>query len=280
MSEYNEEQYAVMRTAFLTAYPKIFTNIKNSIEIFSFMKELAIENNFSFSPSQFTNEMSIEIEARYKGVNNILNRYITKDTLIIEVAAGLSPRRIEYSSYNYAEIDLSPIIEIKHEIYKNIYPKFIDDLYSSDIKNIDELKSALKQIMNKKSFKNIIFLSEGLFWYLTKTDIQNITNELKESFKDINWIWITSDCPVNDKVDLNYRNVISNSAKVKKEKTFSDYDDFSNFFKNNEIENSRIKLSELLPYEQLSAAHLFSVREEDALRRIDTYTNIAILKCK
>ena len=37
-NNFNESQYAAMRTAFLTAYPKIFTDIDYSIDIFSNMK--------------------------------------------------------------------------------------------------------------------------------------------------------------------------------------------------------------------------------------------------
>ena len=34
INNYNEIQYATMRTALLTAFPKIFTNIEFSTEIF------------------------------------------------------------------------------------------------------------------------------------------------------------------------------------------------------------------------------------------------------
>lgn len=118
-ANYSEQQINIMRTAFLTAYPKIFTDIDYSVEIFSHMKDLAVNNGFSFQPNQFSNAMTLEIEARYKAINNYLNKIIDKDTLVIEIAAGLSPRRLQYKNYDYEELDLKPIIDIKKNIYSS-----------------------------------------------------------------------------------------------------------------------------------------------------------------
>ena len=129
-----------MRTAFLTAFPKIFTDIEFSTDIFINMKQLSIKNGFSFSPNHFSNEMSVEIEARYKSLDRVLDKYITKDTLIIEIAAGLSPRHLQYRNKNYYELDFNPIIEIKKNIYTSMgYEVLNNFLYGLDITNISKL---------------------------------------------------------------------------------------------------------------------------------------------
>lgn len=55
--KFGEAQYGAIRTSFLTAFPKIFTDIDFSIEIFSKMKNLATKKGFAFLPSMFSNEM-------------------------------------------------------------------------------------------------------------------------------------------------------------------------------------------------------------------------------
>lgn len=104
-----------------------------------------------------------------------------------------------------------------------------------------------------------------------------MTNVIIESLKDLNWIWITSDCPTKDKNNAEYRNTIANSAKVNRG-TFADYEDFSKFFEQLGLSNKRIKLSELVAFKNLSSAKLFSLTNEETTRRIDTYTDISILK--
>lgn len=93
----------------------------------------------------------------------------------------------------------------------------------------------------------------------------------------MDWIWITSDCPPQDNNEAEYRNIISNSAKVKKGGTFLDYDDFSTFFKELGLNNTRYKLSDFLEYKDLTSAQLLSFEENETIKRINTYTDISIL---
>jgi len=276
--QFTDEQLKSMRTAFLTAYPKIFTNIKYSTEIFSYTKELALKHNFSFLPNMFNNEMSIEIEARHKATSKVLAKHITSDTLIIEIASGMSPRNLEFENENYLEIDFEPIISIKKAIYKAFgKEKLTNNLYGIDLTNINELKKFLSNIIKQRHFKQIIIVSEGLFWYLTKEQISNLTQTFIDSFTDIDWIWITADCPTEELSEESYRKVISNSANVKRG-TFENYEDFSNFFKNLGLNNTKFYMSKLLKYNDLSSAKLFSVDRINTMKRIDNYTKIAKLE--
>lgn len=239
---YNEAQYGAMRTAFLTAFPKIFTDIDYSTQIFDKMKELSIKKGFSFLPTHFTNEMAIEIESRHKALNGALSKHISKGCLVIEIAAGLSPRHLQYKDYDYVEIDFKPVIDIKKAIYKSMGYNFNDMLFDADVTDTSRLKEIFSKVLNKKSYKKIIVVNEGLFWYITKENISNMTKQFINSFEKTDWLWITSDCPTIDKNTSEYRNVIANSAKVKRGKTFDDYADFTDLFKQLGLSNKQYKL--------------------------------------
>lgn len=279
-NSYNEMQYGTMRTAFLTAFPKIFTNIEFSTDIFSNMKELAMKKGFSFLPNHFSNEMSVEIEARHKSLNKALDKYITKDTLVIEIAAGLSPRHLQYKDYDYYELDFEPVIDIKKDIYLAMgYENLNNSLYGVDITNIELFHNCLNEIINIKQHSKIIIINEGLFWYLTKEQIKEITDELCTSLLNTDWIWITSDCPTKEKSEAEYRNIISDSAKVKRG-TFLDYSDFTDFFYEIGLSNDRFKLSDFLNYQDISSAKFLSFKESETIDKINSYTDIAILVSK
>ena len=285
-NDFSEQQNNIMRTAFLTAYPKIFTDIDYSMEIFSLMKNLVTQKGFSFQPNQFTNAMALEIEARHKAINSELNQLIDKDTLVIEIAAGLSPRRLQYKDYSYVELDFKPVIEIKKSIYLSIYLSIYPDLanecvnnylYDVDLANTEQLHQRLATILQRNQHKKIIVVSEGLFWYLTKEVITNITHEFVKMFQGYDWCWISADCPCDDIQDYDHRKIISESAKVKRG-TFADYADFKNFFANCGLVCQRYLLSDLLKCEDLFSAKLFSINQQATMTRINSYTSIAVLK--
>lgn len=277
-NQFNEAQYGTMRTGFLTAFPKIFTNIKYSSEIFSYMRNLVSDYGFSFQPNMFNNQMAVEIEARHKATSKALEKYITSDSLVIEIACGLSPRRLEFEDFNYLEVDFQPVVDIKKDIYSQLgKKKLIKSLVGVDLADTAKLSQFLSGVVSKYKFKQIIVVNEGLFWYLTKEQIAAMTKEFNTAFKDIDWLWITADCPTEILSDDEYRKVISATANAKRG-TFIDYADFTKFFKELGLRNEKHKLSDFVNYMDLSSARLFSVEELDAITKINTYTNIAILK--
>ena len=276
-NQFNEAQFGAMRTAFLTAFPKIFTDIDYSQEIFYNMKDLALDKGFYFTPNLFNNQMAIEIEARHKALNKALEQHITPNSLVIEIAAGMTPRHLQFKKYNYLEVDFAPVMDIKKDIYQKINQnKSLDNtVVGIDLADTKNLRAFLADVTKTKQYDKIIILNEGLFWYLTKEEIAAMTTAIYESLVGNDWMWITSDCPTEDKIVDDYRKVISDSAKVKRG-TFSDYNDFSDFFKALGLSNKRHKLSDFLTYQDLTSAKLFSVEESEAIRRIKAYTDIAI----
>ena len=278
-NNFSEAKFGAMRTAFLTAYPKIFTDIEYSTQIFAAMKTLALKQGFAFEPSHFNNEMAVEIEARHKALNKALAKHITKDTLVIEIAAGLSPRHLQFKEYDYVELDLKPVVDIKKDIYIQLgYKNLAKTLFASDVTDEKILTKVIASVVNKNTYKKVIIVNEGLFWYLTKENIALMVNTFSKTLSNIDWLWITSDCPTVDKCDEEYRNVISKSAKVKRGKTFEDYKDFTKFFQHLGLNNTRYKLSDFVKYNNISSAKFFSIDKVATDKRTSTYTDIAILK--
>ena len=107
MSDWEKkENWNTMRTAILTAYPKLFTDIPYAPQLFFHAIRLAVGYGFSFEPSLFVEKMSLEIEARHKALNAALREQIDADTLVVELGAGLSPRRLEFTVKAYDDAGL------------------------------------------------------------------------------------------------------------------------------------------------------------------------------
>ena len=172
-----KDDNSVMRTAILTAFPKIFTDIEFSMEIFQQALQFASLYGFSFQPELFVAQMAVEIEARYKAVSGALLKQMRggEKTLVIEIAAGLSPRSLQFDNVAYVECDLKPIIELKKRIFKNLnHPKETENFYGVDLSKPKLLKNFLSKIPNINSYEKVVVVSEGLFWYMQKADIEEM----------------------------------------------------------------------------------------------------------
>jgi len=277
--ERREALFHTMRTAFLTAYPKIFTDVAYASEIFYQSTRLATDYGFSFQTSLFVADMAIEIEARHKALNAALKKEVDGETLIIELAVGLSPRRAECGGANYVELDHETIVEIK----KSVYEKMGLGEYSSGLHAVDftdrKAFSSVLQGLNAQAYQKIVVVSEGLFWYLKRSHVQAMVEELSAAFAGKEWCWVTADCPIKaDVSEADYRNVIANSSGRSPIEPFADYEDFAKFFTSNGFTLTVQKLQELISPQSVGSGKFFSVVEADVLKRMDDYTDIALLK--
>lgn len=275
----DEQMFNTMRTAILTAYPKIFTDIDYGAEIFFHAAKLATKYGFSFTPELFVVKMAVEIEARHKAMNEMLKRNLTKKTLVIELAAGLSPRRIEFADVDYLEVDYRALAEMKSAIYQSMQlEKYTKGLCAVDLSKREELRKFLSKIPNLKNYEKIIVVSEGLFWYLKREQIQGILEDLSSAFAGLNWCWITADCPVEAELKTEYRKVISNSANVNCDEKFTNDRDFCEFFGKHGFVVDQYKLIDLVSPKHISSGSFFSVAENEIVNRMNTYTDVAVIK--
>ncbi len=268
-----------MRTAFLTAYPKIFTNICNGAEIFFQALKQATEYGFSFQPSLFVANMSIEIEARHKALTEAVKQQLSEDALIIELAVGLSPRRTEFLDFPYVEMDFETIVEVKKNIYQKMgLENCANGLQAVDFSNQAQFAETLAAL-DLKRYKKVVVVSEGLFWYLKKTHVQGMVDALNNALKGISWCWVTADCPIKANVsEEEYRNVIAKSSNCSPVEPFADFADFAAFFAENGFALEACRLARFVSPSQLSSGGFFSIPIEEIEKRMADYTDIALLQ--
>lgn len=275
-----ESAFNTMRTAVLTAYPKIFTDIEYSSEIFFAAAKCATEYGFSFRPSLFVSKMAVEIEARHKAMNIALDRALNGGSLVIELGAGLSPRRAQYENADYIEIDHKQISEMKARIYEEIgLSELAGGLCAVDLKETDAFSRALESA-GASEHRNVIVLSEGLFWYLERRDILAVANALSVALRGVDWVWVSADCPTGDKRDASYRKVIVDSSKRGEAKPFVDFEEFRDFFVECGFSVERNKLTDFVMPKEIYSGKFFSVSERQVAQRMNNYTDIALLKKK
>ena len=270
------ELFHTARTAFLTSYPKIFTDILNASDFFSKAINISVRYGFEFQPNLFENRMCVEIESRYKALNALIKTHLNDKTLIIELASGLSPRKIEFAHFPFYEIDLPEIIEIKKEIYKDMNIN-CDSLISMDLSDTTILFDVLSEIIEKNYGKDILIVSEGLFWYLKRKDIQGMVDVFKKAFCHTEWKWLTADCFAQEIFEPDYRKVIAKSSNKSSIEPFADFEDEFKFFSDNGLTLQRYQITELIDVCDVSSGKFFHIPENEIKTRMNNYTDIACL---
>lgn len=273
-----KENWNTMRTAILTAYPKLFTDIPYAPQLFFYAIRLAVKYGFFFEPELFVEKMSLEIEARHKALNIALQEQIDADTLVVELGAGLSPRRMEFADTAYCELDYPPIADMKREIYAAMgQTRRAKDVFDVDLTDLQAVEQFLRHLKRRK-FAKIVVLSEGLFWYLKRAHLRNLVGCFSEKWKGQDWVWLTADCPVAKEINAPYRKIISDSSDIGQDERFVDYGDFRAFFESCECSVLRRKLTDFLSPEAVYAGKFFSVSASEVEKRMCEYTDIALIE--
>lgn len=281
-TEYSLDQQNTMRTAFLTAFPKIFTDLPYTNDIFLETIRLANKWRFSFQPEQFVAKLAVELEARHRAVSCTVREQVNKigDCLIIELGAGLSSRRLEFKDIPYIEVDFPPMVEIKCKIYETLgFSVKTGELIGADLSSISDLDYIIKAIAVLKPDCPVIMVSEGLFWYLTRDNMLDLSKFAHSTLHSGSGFWITGDCPPQIDVYKNdkYRNVIAESSSRKIDEPFGSLSDFEDFFVSLGFSINRTKMEEWVKPDEIVSAGLFSLSPETTLDRMRAYTDIAVL---
>jgi len=284
--QYTHEQYNTMRTAFLTAFPKIFTDIPFANKIFAETIHLAFEWGFSFQTEQFIAKLAIELEARYKALNFILQKHIETvgdNVIIIEIGAGLSPRKLEFSHFQFIEIDYPPMVEIKQKIYEILgLPIQSDELIGADLTHPLDLDKIVQFVQKIRTGRSVIVVSEGLFWYLSRNAVQNLIECIHNLLSSSGGLWITGDCPTKFELpqEDDYRSIIANSSERQMNQPFSSFADFEFFFNSIGFSVCQSRLEDWITSTDILSASFFSSPTDCTLSRLRTYTDVAELYIK
>lgn len=182
----NSDYEEISPTAIVTSYPRIFTDIPYEKEIYNWLethyhKEVTL--NKMLAP---------EIEARFKLINRILDKYGIKQ--VLELAAGYSSRGLIYSKkgYNYVEMDLESVSQNKRKILKSIeknIPNNLNIIYGNALKKDD-----FRRIESYfKTDEPITVINEGLLRYLTFDEKRQVAQNVCDLLSKYDGIWITCD---------------------------------------------------------------------------------------
>lgn len=182
--------------------------------------------------------MAPEMEARYKLINKLLNKYGIKQ--VLELAAGFSSRGLIYSKkgYNYVELDLKSVSKNKKEMLQSIeknIPKSLNIISGNALKK-DDFKKLESYF---KTDEQIAVINEGLLRYLTFDEKRQVAQNIYELLSKYGGIWITSDVTPkkfiesqNNALQNFNKNVSSITSRNNLNDRFEDVNHIKKFFGN------------------------------------------------
>jgi O-methyltransferase involved in polyketide biosynthesis len=141
------------------------------------------------------------IESRYLSVNQILKN-LGGDYAVVEIAAGLSPRGLEWSGNNslYIETDLQDMLSIKQQVFdKVLHEKGITQSRNHHFSPLNALDFNDWDKLGQRFFgsrkTNIAIVHEGLASYLTMTEKEQLRDNIGKFFSKYacRGTWITPD---------------------------------------------------------------------------------------
>lgn len=135
------------------------------------------------------------------------------------------------------------------------------------VKMHDTGKSKLRRKSRADARKDVI----------TGKNIADMICCFENAFAGTEWMWLTADCPVEERVDTEYRSVIADSSGRSPVEPFADYTDFAAFLHEHGFTVQRSRMTETVSPRELYAATFFSVDEAETRERMESYTDIALL---
>ncbi len=188
----------ISQTAWLTAYPRIFSDIPFSEEIFSEIeKTLKSQGSAGVSETFKVSRLAPELEARYKLVNRLLDKNGSQQ--ILELAAGYSPRgfiRSQDPSVEYVELELPLMIEKKRNILEalTLQSKIkINNNFHLQAGNAISSEDLAASARYFKKDQPITVINEGLLRYLNFSEKAEVAKNIHALLKQYGGVWITPD---------------------------------------------------------------------------------------
>lgn len=222
----------VIPTAVLTAYPRTFTDIPYSKEIFEEMRRSygEIDNDL------MVNRIAVELEARSKLIDKLLAEQGASQ--VIELAAGFSSRGLlltQSSDVQYVEIDLPEVAERKEQILKNIVtiPENLHIQAGNALRSSDFDKATAYF----EDDKSVAFVNEGLLRYLTLEEKAAVAKNIKAVLESYGGVWISGDGSTRQFRDTQQKNMPSLNVTILKQtrrndigNVFESQEHFQTFF--------------------------------------------------
>ena len=241
----NDKDYEeISPTAIVTSYPRIFTDIPYEKEIYNWLEKHCNEN------ITLNKMLAPEIEARYKLINKILDKYNIKQ--VLELASGYSSRGLIYSKKGYN-------------------PKSLNIISGNALKKEDfkKIESYLK------SNEEIVVINEGLLRYLTFDEKEIVAYNIYNLLSKYGGIWITCDVTPKKFIDSQDKalpsfnnNLSSITSRNNLNDRFEDINHIKKFFGNIGFELVEIhKFSEMInKLYSVNTLNIFNEKIEKTLK--------------
>lgn len=117
---------------------------------------------------------------RVNRIDDIANEFISKNSpcTIIDIGCGFDTRfwRIHSNECIYIELDLPEVVELKRDLF--------GDKISYELIGCSVLDTAWMENTNLAGNKNILFIAEGLLYYLPKDEVVNLFQQISQKVKN------------------------------------------------------------------------------------------------
>ena len=178
---------SVATTAIVTAYPRTLTDIPYEKEIFA-----ALRQNVDLKDIPLNEKLAIEIEARYKLINKLLEKEGAQQ--VLELAAGYSSKGLNFALRHktYVEMDLASVTTKKQHILQSIISRIPDELHvvAGNALNWSSYEQC-KPFLDKN--KKLGIINEGLLRYLTFDEKKIVAENIHSLLSEFPGVWITGD---------------------------------------------------------------------------------------
>lgn len=194
MPDFDDRNYeSIIPTAYVTAYPRIFTGTPYWKEIFDQLELLLDEEGIpKIAEDSKIIRLAPELESRYLLINKLLEQSGVKQ--VLELAAGLSPRGLIMtadSSVKYTELDLPSMAHMKKKILAKV--KEIPSNLHIVAGNALRLSDLEKATSDFDKSQPVAVINEGLLRYLNFDEKAQVAKNIRHILKQFGGTWITCD---------------------------------------------------------------------------------------
>lgn len=199
----------VIPTAILTAYPRTFSDIPYSQEIFEELHRSYGE----IDDDLMVTRIAVELEARSKLIDELLAKQQVSQ--VIELAAGFSSRGLtitESSDSKYVEVDLPEVAERKKQILSNIVT-VPSNLYilGGNALRLSDFERATSYFDDNKP---VAVVNEGLLRYLTFEEKAVVAKNIRTVIERFGGVWISGDGATKQFRDTQQKNIPSLNTTI------------------------------------------------------------------
>ncbi|MBE9171495.1 class I SAM-dependent methyltransferase [Pleurocapsales cyanobacterium LEGE 06147] len=180
-------------TAISAAYCRQFSDIPYAFELAQQVDACTVFEQHGGNNLEEIAPLLLQIEGRYKAINHLITMF--GFTQIIELASGLLPRGIEMSknpNITFVESDLPAMIDLKKQLVMQLIGKR-PNLYFEAIDATSRPSQFPIHANYLRKDERVAIICEGLLLYLTFSEKEQISANIRDMLQQYGGVWITPD---------------------------------------------------------------------------------------